>query len=95
LHTLLFLDVASNEKYMTPNQAIKTMLKLEEVMKQNVFTNNTKIIVFGRVGSDEPLISYGKIKDLLGKEFGEPPFVIIVPGKLHFSEKEFLEYYKV
>jgi diphthine synthase len=95
LHTLLFLDVASNEKYMTPNQAIKTMLKLEEVMKQDIFTNNTKIIVFGRAGSEEPLILYGKIKNLLGKKFGEPPFVIIVPGKLHFSEKEFLEYYKV
>jgi diphthine synthase len=95
LHTLFFLDVASNEKYMTPNQGIKTMLKLEEVMKQNVFTSNVKIIVFGRAGSDEPLILYGKIKDLLGKEFGKPPFVIIVPGKLHFSEKEFLEYYKV
>jgi diphthine synthase len=95
LHTLLFLDVAANEKYMTPNQAIKTMLKLEEVMKQDIFTDNTKIIVFGRAGSDEPLILYGKVKNLLGKEFGEPPFVIIVPGKSHFSEKEFLEYYKV
>jgi diphthine synthase len=71
------------------------MLKLEEVMKQDIFTDNTKIIVFGRAGSEEPLILYGKVKNLLGKEFGEPPFVIIVPGKLHFSEKEFLEYYKV
>jgi len=95
LHTLFFLDVTSNEKYMTPNQAIKTMLKLEEVMKQNLFTYNTKIIVFGRAGSDEPLILYGKIEDLLGRNFGEPPFVIIVPGKLHFTEKEFLEFYKV
>jgi len=95
LHTLLFLDVASDEKYMTPNQAIRTMLKLEEVMKQNLFTYNTRIIVFGRAGSDEPLILYGKIKDLLEKNFGEPPFVIIVPGKLHFTEKEFLEFYKV
>ncbi len=95
LHTLLFLDVASDEKFMTPNQAIKMMLKLEEVMKLNVFTNNTKIIVFGRAGSEEPLILYGKIKDLLEKKFGEPPFVIIVPGELHFSEKEFLELYKV
>ena len=95
LHTLLFLDVTTNEKYMTPNQAIKTMLKLEEVMKQNLFTYNTKIIVFGRVGSDLPLIFYGKVKDLLLENFGDPPFVIIVPGKLHFTEKEFLEYYKV
>jgi len=95
LHTLLFLDVASDEKYMTPNQAIETMLKLEGVMKQNIFTYNTKIIVFGRAGSDEPLILYGKVRDLLEKNFGEPPFVIIVPGRLHFTEKEFLEFYKV
>jgi diphthine synthase len=95
LHTLLFLDVASDGKYMTPNQAIKTMLKLEEFMKQKIFTDNTKIIVFGRAGSDEPLILCGKAKDLLYKKFGGPPFVIIVPGKLHFTEKEFLEFYKV
>jgi diphthine synthase len=95
LHTLLLLDVSSDEKYMTPNQAIKTMLKLEEFMKQRIFTDNTKIIVFGRAGSDDPLIFYGKVKEVLYKNFGEPPFVIIVPGKLHFTEREFLEYYKV
>jgi len=95
LHTLLFLDVVSNGKYMTPNQAIKTMLELEEFMRQKIFTDNTKIIVFGRAGSDDPLILYGKVKDLLYKNFGEPPFVIIIPGKLHFTEKEFLEFYKV
>ncbi len=95
LHTLLFLDVSSDEKYMTPNQAIKTMLKLEEFMKQRIFTDNTKIIVFGRAGSDEPLILYGKVKEIMYKNFGEPPFVIIIPGKLHFTEREFLEYHKV
>jgi len=31
----------------------------------------------------------------LKKDFGDPPFVIIIPGKLHFTEKEYLEYYRV
>ena len=35
-------------------------------------------------------IVYGKVKDLLEKPL-EPPAVIIIPGGMHFVEKEFLE----
>ena len=36
---------------------------------------------------------FEKVKDLLEKDFGNPPYVIIVPGKLHFTEKEYLEFH--
>jgi diphthine synthase len=91
LHTLLLLDVISErKKYMNPEEGMKILLKI----KKKFFTENTEIIVFARAGSDNPLIVYGKVKDLIKKDFGEPPFILVIPGKLHFTEKEYLENFK-
>ncbi|MDI6825796.1 MAG: diphthine synthase [Candidatus Aenigmarchaeota archaeon] len=96
LHSLLLLDVISEKnKYMTPNESIEIMLRIEGEKKGNIFTKNTEIVVFARAGSEDPLIIYGKVKELLKKDFGNPPFVLIVPGKLHFTEKEYLEFFRV
>ena len=73
---------------MTPNEAMKILLESDNI------SENDTTIVFGRAGSEEPLIIYEKIKDLIPKDFGEPPFVLIIPGKLHFTEKEYLDYYR-
>lgn len=90
LHTLCLLDLISDEKkFMTPNVAIQILLKLNEIKKDD------EIIIYGKAGSEQPLIIYGKIKDLINKDFGEPPFVLIIPGKLHFTEKEYLDFYRV
>jgi len=96
LHTLLLLDVVSEKnKYMTPNEGIQILLKSEENFGKGIFTEDTEIVVFGRAGSERPLILYGKVRDLMNKDFGDPPFVIILPARLHFSESEYLEFYRV
>jgi len=90
LHTLCLLDLISGkEKYMTPNQGMEILLKSKDISDEN------ELVVFGRAGAEEPLIVYGEIKDIIGKDFGEPPFVLIIPGELHFTEEEYLEYYRV
>ena len=89
LHTLCLLDLISEKnKYMTPKEAMEILLKSENISEED------EIIIFGRAGSDKTLIIYGKIKNLLKKDFGYPPFVLIIPGKLHFTEKEYLELFK-
>jgi len=90
LHTLLLLDIISEKnRYMTPNEGMKILLGTK------IFTNDTEVVVFARAGSDKPLIIYGKVEDLIEKDFGEPPFVLILPGKLHFTEKEYLDMFRV
>ena len=90
LHTLCLLDLISEKnKYMTPNEGIEILLKSDNISEDN------EIVIFGRAGSEEPLIKFGKIKDLLERDFGDPPFVLIIPGKLHFTEKEYLDYHRV
>jgi len=96
LHSLLLLDVIHEKnKYLTPNEGMKLLLEIEKKMKKNIFTEKTELVVFARAGSKNPLINYGKVKDLIKQDFGEPPFVIIILGKLHFTEKDYLKHYRI
>ena len=91
LHTLCLLDVVAEEnKYLSVNEAIKILLLMGEKLKGKVFTEETKFIVFCRAGSNQSKISYEKAKDLINRNFGEPPAILIIPGKLHFTENEYL-----
>jgi len=91
LHTLCLLDVVAEEnKHMSANEAMKILLALEEKRKEGVFTKDTEVVVFARAGSDKKQIVYGKVRGLLEKDFGGPPMVLIIPGLLHFTEKEAL-----
>ena len=50
-------------------------------------------VLCSKLGSKHEKIVYGKITDLLRIDL-PPPAVIIIPGRLHFLEKEFLEMFK-
>ncbi|EHP87356.1 diphthine synthase [Methanotorris formicicus] len=92
-HTLCLLDIhADKNKFMTANEGLKILLELEKRRKENIISENTKVVVVARVGSLKPKLVYGKIKDLIDYDFGEPLHCIIIPGKLHFMEEEALKY---
>lgn len=89
LHTLCLLDlVAEDKRFMKPNEAMEILLKIEEKKKENIFTNETEVVVFEKIGSGS-VPKYGKVKNLVKKGF-EIPAVLIIPAKLHFTEKEYL-----
>lgn len=89
LHTLLLLDITP-ERCMTANEAMKLLLNIEERRKEDIFTDATEVVVFARAGSDDSLIVFGKVGELKNRDFGGPPMILIVPGILHFSEKDYL-----
>lgn len=92
LHTLCLLDVVGEEnRYMSANEGMRALLSLEDKFKKKVFTEDTEVVVFARAGSDDSQIVYGKIIHVSNKDFGEPPHVLIVLGRMHFTEKEYLE----
>jgi diphthine synthase len=90
LHTLLLLDITP-ERSMNANEAMKILLSIEEQRKEGIFADDTDVVVFVRAGSRDSSIVFGKVGELVHKNFGEPPMVLIVPGLMHFTEKEFLE----
>jgi diphthine synthase len=95
-HTLLLLDLRPLEnKFMSVSDAIRYLLKIELRRNEKVLTDNTMLVGCARIGSKKPKIAYGKAKELLKIDFGIAPHCLIVPGKLHFVEEEFLKQYKI
>lgn len=93
LHTLCLLDIQSDKnRFMSANEGLRILLEIEERRKENVLSEDTKVVVLARAGSLKPKIVYGKIGDLLDYDFGPPLHSIIIPGKLHFMEEEALKY---
>lgn len=86
-HTLLLLDIdIENKKFMNVKQALEILLQK--------FDKNIEIVICSKLGGNEN-IKFGKIKDLINLDFGNIPHIIIVPSKMHFTEKEYLERYKI
>ncbi len=85
LHTLFFLDLdLANNKYLNAQQALKQLIEagLDE---------ETEVVVGSQIGSPNSRIVYGKAGELMDADVGLPLQVIIIPGKLHPKEEEFLE----
>jgi len=89
MHTLVLLDLRPSEnKFMTVNQVIDILLEIQEKRKEKIIT---KLIGCARLGSEGSMIKSGTAKELKNIDFGAPPHCLIIPGKMHFAEEEFLQ----
>ncbi|MFQ5815737.1 MAG: diphthine synthase [Candidatus Hydrothermarchaeaceae archaeon] len=94
LHTLLFLDVKVKDgkaEYLTANRAIGILLDIEERRGEDVFPPNRLCVVLARAGSANPTLKAGIAGALMKEDSGSPPHTLIVPGRLHFMEEEYLK----
>ncbi len=81
LHTLLLLDLdAEMNIYMSVKEALNMLLD------SKIISRREKLIA-GKIGHG---IFYDTVPKLLEKDI-EAPSIIIIPGKLHFKEKDFLD----
>ena len=84
LHTLFLLDLNPEEnKFLTIKDAI-------EYLTNNGVPKDETFICCARIGSKNPVIYKGKAKEIIKKDFGNPPYCLIIPGSLHFIEEEAL-----
>ena len=81
------------EKFLSVNDAIRYLLKVELKRNQKIFSEKTLCIGCARIGSNEQIIKFSSAKDLLKYNFGKSVHCLIVPGKLHFMEEEALKLY--
>jgi diphthine synthase len=96
LHTLFLLDLKPDQdKFMTVNQAIEVLEDIESRKKENLISKNTLIIGCARLGCDNFIVKAGKLDEVKKFDFGKPPHCLIIPGKIHFSEEEMVELWKV
>jgi len=92
LHTLVLLDIQSDKKrYMTANEGMNLLLKMEEKHNGNIIKQDSVICVVARAGSSKSIAIAGKFEDLICRDFGPPLHTMVIPGKLHFMEIEALQ----
>jgi len=92
LHTLILLDIQADKNlYMNANEGMKLLLDIEKQKRGELFKSDDMICVVARAGSPSPTVAAGSIFDLINMDFGRPLHTLIVPGELHFMEREALE----
>ena len=90
-HTLLLLEYdVEGEHGVTPTALMDGLLRAEGNYKREVVSEKTFLVVLSRVGTQQESIRAGTVAELNSLDYGQPPHVAIVPGRLHFSEKEAL-----
>jgi diphthine synthase len=91
LHTLCLLDVrAEEDRYMSINEALETLLATERKKKDQRITKKILAVGIARAGSPNPAVKADSIEKLCIYDFGKPPHTLIFPGTLHFMEAEAL-----
>lgn len=92
LHTLVLLDIqVEKNRYMTANEGLELLLKMEDMLKKRLFTDDTIACVVARAGAPDPVVAANTINVLRKKDFGPPLHTLVIPGNLHFMEIESLE----
>jgi len=90
-HTLVLLDIRADEdRYMTANEGLEYLLRIENERKENIVTKNSLTVAIARAGSDKPVVRADIVKNLIKEDFGGPLHCLIIPGDLHFMEAEYL-----
>ncbi len=94
LHTLFLLDLKpAEERFMTVNEALDILEKIEERKKEGVVKKEMLVVGCARLGGEDYVVKKGSLEELKGVDLGKPPHCLVVPGKLHFMEEEVLEIY--
>ncbi len=90
LHTLVLLDLKESGEKMSVAEALDYLMKKERSEKGDVFTEKDMICALGDVGSEDPEIVCDTMKNLAKREMRSGIFCLVIPGDLHFMEKEAL-----
>jgi diphthine synthase len=85
MHTLLLLDID-----MDTGEGLEILLKIEQEKKKGIIDSDKRFIAASGIGSGNSKIMYNKALELLKRPL-DPPAVLILPGKMHFTEEEFLK----
>lgn len=94
-HTLVLLDLDPiNNKFMSVNEAIELLRKIERKRNEKVFLPKDLCVGIARLGAKDQKIVAGTVIAVSDADFGPAPHCLVVPGKLHFVEEEALRCWK-
>lgn len=93
LHSLVLLDIdAENDRYMTANEGMRLLLEMARKIgpPAAAISEDTLVCVVARAGAPDSVVSAGRLGEMRLRDFGQPLHTIVVPGKLHFMERDSL-----
>ena len=90
LHTLVLLDLKEGGEFLTAPEAVRYLLDVAKEKRSKAFTEDTLVCALGQAGSDSPRIVAARAGDLRKRDLGRPLHCLVIPGELHFMEKEAL-----
>jgi len=93
-HTIILTEYRQDENgsvfFLKPNDVFSRLLETEKDIKYEFVYEESFLIVLSRIGTESQRIVSGKIKSLIGMDYGKGPHAIIFPSKLHFTEEDAL-----
>ncbi len=91
LHTTLLLEWdSSNQFFLPPRTAVKSLLECEDHIKYGILSEDTLLVAVSRIGSEDVSTHVLNLGKAIEFDFGDPPHVMVIPGRLHFTERDFL-----
>lgn len=90
LHTLVLLDLREDGTFLDPKAALGSLLAMARAKGATDFGPETLVCVLSRVGSPDMRIATDRLAVLLKRDLGPPLHCFVVPGRLHFLEKDAL-----
>jgi len=91
-HTILLLEYNQDANFfLDPKDALSNLLAAEKEQTRNVLSQDIFAIVASRIGLKDQRITAGKISSLMKLDFGKPPYTVVIPGSLHFTESDALK----
>jgi diphthine synthase len=95
LHTLCLLDISADARsFMTPTEAAGILLAMERTFGEGVIESSQKVVVFTKAGQGSSLF-YDEIEEFQAGKVSSTPSILIIPGRLHFTEEEYLQKFRL
>lgn len=86
LHTLVLLDLKEDGRFLTANDALRYLIEIGGER----FSPNALACAVGGAGSPSPVVRADRAERLVAADLGPPLHCLVVPGVLHFAEREAL-----
>jgi diphthine synthase len=86
LHSLVLLDLKEDGRFLTANEALRYLIDLAD----GRFPGTTLSCIVTGAGSRDPRVRANRAERLLEADLGPPLHCLVIPGALHFAEREAL-----
>jgi len=91
LHSLILLEIdVERGRQVTIAEAIERFLAFSARANDRLLAPETLIVALARLEAPDMMVRASNASDLMQVNFGQPPYCLVFPGKLHFVEAEAL-----